>query len=217
MNQHEKGARRSLVAWRSKRDGHKGWHSRGYLPHFDDPGLIQSVTFRLADSLPQSKQHLLELDDDREKRREIEKCLNAGCGSCWLRRSDLAELVEDALLYFDDERYRMLAWIVMPNHVHTVFEPAEGNSLGEIVDSWKGHTASEGNAILKRKGSFWAKDYFDRYIRDVEHFRSAVRYVHGNPVKAGLVDEAESFRWSSAWNGRVKEPVKKADFHGKFI
>ena len=31
---------------------HRGWHSRGYLPHLDVPGLIQSITIRLCDSIP---------------------------------------------------------------------------------------------------------------------------------------------------------------------
>ncbi len=209
--------RRSLVEWREAKEGHKGWHSRGYLPHFDDPTLIQTVTFRLVDSLPQSKQHLLEIEDEKEKRRKIEECLNKGYGCCWLRRPDLAEKVEDALLHFDDQRYRMLAWVVMPNHVHAIFEPLHGFSLGEIIDSWKGHTVNVANRILGRKGHFWAKDYFDRYFRDVEHFRNAVRYVHENPVKAGLSETAESFPWSSAWEGRMKEPELKPDHRGNFV
>lgn len=210
------GARRSLVAFVEPGPGHKGWHSRGYLPHFDSPELIQTVTFRLADSLPHSKQYLFDLEDEVEKRTEFETCLNRGYGECWLGREDIAGLVEDALLHFDGERYRMLAWVVMPNHVHAVFEPITGFSLGGIVDSWKGHTASEGNKALRRKGAFWAKDYFDRYVRDVSHFERAVDYVHANPVKAGLSVSAEDFRWSSAYSGRTRAPVREPDYRGNF-
>ena len=216
-NSNREPFRRSLVEWREAKEGHKGWHSRGYLPHFDDPTLIQTVTFRLADSLPQSKQHLFEIEDDSEKRKEIEKCLNRGYGSCWLRLPEIAQEVEDALLHFDSQRYRMLAWVVMPNHAHAIFEPLHGFSLGEIVDSWKGHTVSVANRILNRKGHFWAKDYFDRYVRDVKHLRHAIRYVHENPVKAGITETAEAFRWSSAWEGRTKQPELKPDYRGKFV
>lgn len=209
--------RRSIVEWREAREGHKGWHSRGYLPHFDDPALIQTVTFRLADSLPRSKQHLFEIEDDGQKRREIEKCLNRGYGSCSLRRPEIAREVEDALLHFEGERYRMLAWVVMHNHVHAIFEPLYGFSLGEIIDSWKGHTVSVANRILGRKGHFWAKDYFDRYVRDVDHFHIAIRYVHENPVKAGIAQTAATFRWSSAWEGRMKEPELKPDYRGRIV
>ncbi len=110
----------------------------------------------------------------------------------------------------------MLAWVIMPNHVHAVFEPFAGFSLGEIVDSWKGHTASEGNKMLGRKGPFWAKDYFDRYVRDAIHFEKAIDYVHANPVKAGLAAQVEDFRWSSASGERSKLPEKEPDHRGNY-
>ena len=53
--------------------GFRGWHQRGYLPHYDAPGATQIVTLRLADSLPASRrgewEHLLRIEDDRERRR----------------------------------------------------------------------------------------------------------------------------------------------------
>jgi putative DNA methylase len=55
-----------------------------------------------------------------ELRRRIEEYLDAGHGACWLRRPEIAALVEGALRYFDGQRYRLLAWCVMPNHVHTL-------------------------------------------------------------------------------------------------
>lgn len=137
----------------------KGWHSRGYIPHFDQPGLIQGVTFRLADSLPA---HVVEfLAEDREdtdnstksvKRARVEAYLNAGHGACYLRDPRIARLVENALLHFDGERYRMIAWVIMPNHVHTLIETVEGYPLGTILHSWKSYTAKEANRILRRTG-----------------------------------------------------------------
>ncbi len=180
----------------------KGWYSRGFIPHFDQPGLVQGITFRLADSLPAHVVASLAEDlkdaDDPTKRARIEAYLNAGYGACYLRDPRIARLVEDALLYFDGERYRMIAWVIMPNHVHTLIETMKGYPLDSIVHSWKSYSAQEANQILGRTGRFWYREYFDRYIRDERHFVSAVRYIHNNPVKAGLVENPEDWPFSSA-------------------
>ena len=181
---------------------HKGWHSRGYIPHFDQPDLIQGVTFRLADSLPAHVVVSLDQEtkcaDDATRRAQIEAYLNAGYGDCYLRDPRIARLVEDALLHFDGERYRMIAWVVMPNHVHVLLETIQGYALGRIVHSWKSYTANEANRVLGRTGRFWFREYFDRFIRDRRHFANAVRYIHNNPVKAGLVEKAEDWPFSNA-------------------
>jgi putative DNA methylase len=181
---------------------HKGWHSRGYLPHFDAPGVIQSITFRLWDALPADVVQALADDKDTmsddQKRTRIEEYLDAGYGACYLRDPRLARLVENALFYFDGKRYRLFAWVVMPNHVHVLIEIFYGFPLGDVLHSWKSYTATEANNILGRKGSFWFEDYFDRYVRDEQHFMNVVHYIHENPVKAGLVVKAENWEFSSA-------------------
>jgi len=180
----------------------RGWYSRGYIPHLDQPGLVQGITFRLGDSLPAHVVASLAEDlkdaDDPTKRARIEAYLNAGYGACYLRDPRIARLVEDALLYFNGERYRMVAWVIMPNHVHTLIETIEGHPLDRIVHSWKSYSAQQANRILGRTGRFWFREYFDRYIRDERHFASAVRYIHNNPVKAGLVESPEDWPFSSA-------------------
>jgi putative transposase len=96
----------------------KGWYSRGYLPHLDAPGLLQSVTLHLGDSLPPrgpGSPLRRNQPDDPQRLRRIAALLDAGHGACWLRRPDIARLVEDALLYFDGARYRRLCWVIMPN------------------------------------------------------------------------------------------------------
>lgn len=188
---------------------HKGWHSRGYLPHFDAPGLIQGITFRLWDALPADVVQALANDEetmrDAEKSRRVEEYLNAGYGACYLRDQRIARLVENALLYFDGERYRLFAWVIMPNHVHVLIEIWEGHPLDKVIHSWKSYTATEANKLLKRKGAFWFPDYFDRYIRDGKHFANAIRYIHENPVAAGLVEKAEDWQFSSArlWSAGI--------------
>ena len=180
--------------------GHKGWHSRGYLPHFDHPSLLQFITFHLADSLPQEviQQLTQAIEDKANRRRSIEDYLDAGHGACPLQEPDNARIVEEALLHFDGERYRLLAWVVMPNHVHVLVETMPSYSLSTIVHSWKSYTAKAIGKRLGRSGRLWQPDYFDRYIRDEKHFQAVVRYIHSNPVKAGLVDTVEAWEFSSA-------------------
>jgi len=189
---------------------HKGWFSRGYLPHFDCPGLVQSITFRLADSLPRKAIQewrsefaaLQSKEAEIEIRRRIELSLDKGIGSCYLRVPEVAEITENALLHFDGTRYRLIAWCIMPNHVHVLVEMIEGFPLPDVIHSWKLFSAREANNALGRSGEFWMREYYDRYVRDVEHFEAVRRYIEDNPVKAGLVNSKELWRWSSAWHRR---------------
>ena len=174
----------------------KGWHSRGYLPHFDSPETVQFVTFRLADSLPRTLVESLRLRE--QGLQAFDEELDTGLGACWLRKPRIATLVETALLHSDGERYRLLAWCLMPNHVHVVAEMRGNISLSAIVKSWKSFTARRANAELGRSGAFWHTDYFDRFMRDEDHLYRTIEYVEQNPVKAGLVQAAADWTWSSA-------------------
>jgi putative transposase len=154
------------------------------------------VTFRLADSLPR---HVAGALRPREKSAtEIDRELDAGLGACWLNREGVAALVENALLHFDNERYRLLAWCIMPNHVHAVLELLQGHRLGAVLHSWKSFTANKANAMVGRTGPFWHDDYFDRYMRDEDHLWRTIEYVEQNPAKAKLVATPENWPWSSA-------------------
>lgn len=178
----------------------KSWHSRGYLPHCDVPGLLQSITFRLADSLPVDVLHRLlqEETDEVNRQHRIEQLLDAGHGECWLKQMAVADIVENALLHGDDERYRLLAWCVMPNHIHALIETNSAYSVSKIAQGWKSYTARLINKHLERSGSVWMRDYFDRYIRDDHHLAAVISYIHNNPVKAGLVQHEQDWQHSSA-------------------
>ena len=188
----------------------KGWYSRGYLPHFDRPGLYQSITFRLHDAVPA---HVIErwkeelrwrenLPGDHPTvvalRRRIARYEDAGHGACWLRDPRIATVVQQALLYFDGQRYQLIAWCVMSNHVHVLIETWAGYPLDKVLHSWKSFTAQEANKLLKRTGAFWGREYYDRFMRDERHFAQTVTYIEQNPVKAGLVKSAEEWPFSSA-------------------
>ncbi len=201
------------------------WHSRGYLPHFDGREVTQHVTFHLADSLPQAVVERIE-DETRilpadqqsiERRKRSEDWIDAGHGSCVLREPAVAAMVQDALLHFDGLRYRLLAWVVMPNHMHVLFQPLPGWTVAEIVASWKKFTArgicdfgragAPGTANLligKKPSPVWQREYWDRFIRNECHFQQAVDYIHQNPVKARLVERPEHWRWSSAFAGEER-------------
>jgi putative DNA methylase len=184
-----------------------GWHSRGYLPHFDAGEVFQSITFRLYDSMPQEllvkwKSELARESEQVEDklRWKIEAYLDTGCGACHLSDPHIANMVENALLHFDGERYRLSAWVLMPNHVHLLVAPCYAHSLSDIIHSLKSYTAQEVNKILGRKGRFWFEDYFDRYIRNARHFENALSYIENNPVRAGLCASAWEWRFGSAWH-----------------
>ncbi len=177
-----------------------GWHCRGYLPHFDGPQQPQFITFRLFDSMPQKllKKWRNEITDDVEFRKKIEAYLDAGHGECWLRNEAVASLVRDSLSFHDGEKYRLISWVLMPNHAHVLLSPFEDIHLPDILHSIKSYTAQEANKLLGRKGQFWQRESFDRYIRNENHFLAVIRYIENNPVKAGLCDRPEEWPFSSA-------------------
>jgi len=173
----------------------KGWHSRGYLPHFDSPETLQFVTFRLTASLPVEAVEKLRTESGSLTAAERDGFLDAGHGTCWLRQPEIAEIVETALLHFDGERYRLIAWTIMPNHVHVLVELLGQQALGSVISSWKRFSARAANPVVGRSGPFWQDDYWDTYIRDERHFESTVEYIENNPVKAGLVFNPTDWPW----------------------
>jgi putative transposase len=183
------------------RQGFHGWHERGYLPHRDEPGLLQFVTFHLADSFPAALRSeweaLLKVEDVQERREQLQIYLDKGKGECFLRRRDLAKQVEDSLRFFHGQRYELRAWVVMPNHVHVLFQTGK-ESMSHTVENWKKFTAHEANKLIGRQGPFWFGDYWDTFMRDSEHELRTRQYIEANPVKALLVREAKDWPWSSA-------------------
>lgn len=181
--------------------GFKGWYASKHLPHFDAPGTQQFITYRLADSMSTARRSewepFLHLDDKLEKQRKIEAYIDRGYGDCSLREPRVAEIVQENWWHHDGVKYRLLAWCIMPNHIHALIELWQ-TPMGEILNSWKGYTSKQANRALGRTGTFWEEDYFDHYIRDEKHFWEVVRYIENNPVKAHLVRAPEDWPWSSA-------------------
>src|SRR5256885_6945822 len=136
--------------------GFLGWHERGYLPHCDFPDMVQFVTCRLADSMPVSRrgewEHLLKIENIRERRTKLEEYLDRGAGKCYLRDPKVARTAEEALLHFHNERYELLAWCVMPNHAHVLVHVWQV-PLWKLVRGWKRYVATQAQAIVTERRS----------------------------------------------------------------
>ena len=211
------------------------FHCRN-LPHVGQSSTLVFVTFRLADSLPQSA-----LDDMASFREEwlkehpepwdeatrsewhsasfarIEKWLDAGHGSCLLADSRLRKVVEGALEFFNGQdarcpsaRYRLHAYVVMPNHVHVLMELFDGEDLAKVVQSWKSFTAKELNRLTGSYGRVWMAEYYDRLIRNAEHYENTIRYIRKNGVTAKWLAErnGQDARCPSATGETPVAPVR---------
>ena len=197
---------------------------RGRLPHWEKESATYFITFRLDDSQPKSvleriesepeslvktaKQVSREISPSEHKRLQklstkiIEQYLDNGSGACHLKHPAIANLVADALRHFDNRRYRLFAWCIMPNHVYVVLKAFPGHPLAEIIHSWKSFSAKRANDLLNATGSFWQREYYDHLVRSEDEFARAVRYVVENPGKAGL----RNWRW--VWvGGRDAHPT----------
>jgi hypothetical protein len=179
--------------------------ARRRLPHWRQSGVTYFVTFRLADSLPQSLLHQWQEeraiclrwhpkpwsgDEQREYEerfvRHIQEWLDAGMGACHLRRPDVRAEVERCLLYFDGKRYDVDAFVLMPNHVHAVIVPARTYDLCAVLKGIKGVSAKQCNQLLNRKSSFWMDESYDHIVRDAKELAAFRNYIVANPKKARL-------------------------------
>ena len=109
-----------------------------------------------------------------------------GYGSCLLKNPENAAQIEKSLFYFEDQRSQMLSFVVMPTHVHLVYISHPDWPMEKLIATWKKNSAREINRQENRRGNLWQKDYFDRLIRDRDHFIRCVRYIRNNPQKANL-------------------------------
>ncbi len=191
------------------------------LPHWQQKGAVYFVTFRLWDSLPTTLTNRwrfekatwlechpkpwspeTELEYDKRFTRRWEQELDRSHGACILRRPECATIVGRALTHFEGERCHQLAWVVMPTHVHALFVLNAEVPLEQLLHSWKSFTATQINRLTGNAGPFWQHDYFDRIVRDGDHYQRCVRYIRRNPERAE-VRAGEFLAWESAMAGEV--------------
>lgn len=184
-----------------------------HLPHWRQQGATYFVTFRLADSIPQTQLRALKRwrqiwerrnpgprseKDWQTLAREIttrtERWLDEGFGACELGQPAIARLTAESLLKFQDERYFISCFVVMPNHVHAVLKPLGDHELEVILKNMKGYLARQTNQALNRSGTLWEEESYDRIIRDEEHLYRVIQYLGRNPIQAGL-PRSDWHRW----------------------
>lgn len=203
-----------------------------HLPHIAPIGATFFVTFRLADSLPQAFVNRIRAERD-QKIQQLEKEQPAGyelaiintkkqffkkydirldtnpMGACYLKQPEIAEIVKAKLREFDSDKYHLLSYCIMSNHVHVLFDTSEqirnerGELTGQVPENYvqlheimrliKGNTAYKANKLLGRKGKFWKKDSYDHFIRNEKERWNVVNYIKNNPVKAKMVKDWQAY------------------------
>ena len=209
--------------------------TRRRLPHWYRPGSAHFITYRLAGSLPASqvvrlrerlRRELKSIPgegNDAPERREVvhkrafaeyDRLLHENRRVRHLADARVAAVVANSLRHGDGRWFTLLAYCVMPNHVHAVFVPTEdpspgaaphaaaeleapaSGSLTRIMHSLKSYTAHEANRLLDRTGPFWQTESYDHWVRDEGELSRIVEYVVRNPVTAGLTARPEDWPWT---------------------
>ena len=130
-------------------------------------------------------------------------------GKCFLKDKRVANIVAQKIREYNHSLYDLKAYCIMPNHVHLLIDtsvqiindlytyqadvPENYLQLDKIMQLIKGGSAFLANQILNRKGSFWAKDSYDRYVRNYKAYQNIYQYIIQNPVKAGLVSDPKEY------------------------
>jgi REP element-mobilizing transposase RayT len=222
MAEDEHDARRESAAYIhgavQPRYGEVHIRNRGRLPHWEKEEGLYFITFHLADSLPHSvlakiaeRHRILEAANNIDANllpeqkallaeychARIEEYFDQGAGSCPFRDMRVAGAMAAALRFREGIHYRLLAWCIMPNHVHVVVRLFPGQELAKVVKAWKSFSAKAANQTLEQKGRFWQREYYDRLIRNGDELDRAIRYVVENPAKAGLKN------WTWVWSADV--------------
>ena len=171
------------------------------LPHWQPHHAEIFLTWRLCGSLPAEVVARLRLERvaGRQFARAERFLEKNSAGPLWLQDRRIAELVEATLLRGDKElgQYSLIAYVVMPNHVHLLIEPRD--PIGRITNGLKGVSAREANRVLGRTGQpFWQDESFDHWVRTPGERSKIISYIEHNPVKAKLCARPVEWLWSSA-------------------
>ena len=170
------------------------------IPHWDQADCVQFITFRLADSLPQSKlqeyrltksqwleSHPKPWDTQTQKEYDktftavMDKWIDAGYGECILKDKRVRDILTDVIMHYDGDQYVIHAYVIMPNHVHVLMTPTDGNTVKEIVGDWKKFSSRGINKMLNRQGRLWERESFDHLVRDAAGYTNTLSYIEGNP------------------------------------
>jgi putative transposase len=183
------------------------YHERR-LPHCYPSGEILFLTWRLFGSLPRFCIPGSASPDPGAAFAKNDRLLDTATkGYRWLTDPRIAALVANALQRgeIDYRLYELIAWVIMPNHVHVVMRPIQ--PLPVVMRWLKGSTARSANLLLHRTGKpFWQYETYDHWVRDSDELNRVIRYTERNPIRAGLVTAIEDWEWSSAKAGQRPTP-----------
>lgn len=184
------------------------YHGKNRLPHWELDATIYHVCLRLYDSVPQEKlefwlrERLRITNIARQQQREltekeremlqflysdtITQYLISGHGECLLRIPRIAQTVKGSLEFYNDVKYELHGWCIMPNHVHAAFKLLNRFQLNEVISGWKSFTAHRINKLLGRTGHVWQADYYNHIFRTENEYYRQIRYIWHNPDKANM-------------------------------
>ena len=119
---------------------------------------------------------------------------------------DSRNIIFNSILFHHNKKYKLYAFVIMPDHVHLLLQPLEKTnnsfySLAEILHSIKSYSANQINNMHKNTGKMpvpprvWLDENYDRIIRDSKEFQEKMNYIINNPVKANLVETANDYKW----------------------
>ncbi len=197
-------------------------HYQRTLPHLLPPGATIFFTFRLAGTMPTAVIQQLATEQElalqeatkaaagnhqevlaKIKKKQFAKfdalLDQAAHGVSWLNKPIIAELVAAEINLLVEVQAVVLAYCLMPNHVHLLVQLPEDVSFSaaDMMQRLKGRTALAANKILQLQGqSFWQKESYDHLVRDARERERIVAYILNNPVKAGLVDDWTKWPYS---------------------
>jgi REP element-mobilizing transposase RayT len=120
-----------------------------------------------------------------------------------IRRSfpdEARDLILSHCLHDDGLRYDLHAAVVMPDHVHLLLTPLRDEqgwsyALPGILKLIKGVSARSVNKLLGTSGPVWQEESFDHVLRNDEWLKEKAEYIRQNPVRRGLVERPEEYRW----------------------
>jgi len=157
------------------------------LPHLDIKNHYQFVTFRTFDSIDSylkklSKQNL----PNQQKQLLMDEYLDKSTNGAVLN-DHILELLSGIIKDYNFVLYELIAFCIMPNHVHLLIKPLV--DLDKLIQKLKGGSAKQLNECLMKTGKFWAADYYDKLIRDDRHFSVVYQYIKHNPL---VLNEAKA-------------------------
>lgn len=181
------------------------------LPHWRQEGKLYFVTWRQADSIPaeqreelrRDREHFIRLYGDParqelpvELRRRyfelfnarVQKWLDAGAGTCVLRKPEARRIMHEALLHFAGVRYQLGSFAIAGNHVHVLVAPLPGIALSGVLHSWKSYTATAINKALGRSGTLWKEESYDHLVRSEASLFRISEYIHAHVGQGAYVE-----------------------------